>query len=360
MVLRPSSRTKFRVFTGKAYRTPVVLFLLAAGVPFVVSVAFFVISQRRSLLTEPETYTEALKRTGSASYMISLSAWKHFLAHDPLCRGAEAIVIGSSRVREIDATVVGTSVCNLYVNGLRLPGFAHLAQDLAPMAPGQHQVVYVGIDHFGLWLDTDHFDSLELKLLSKSRTLWKVWAAVMRPLDFFTISDLLEAIRRYRSGSARFEEQSNIYYPDGHVFHPQYYAQKRAGIHRSFRQQDLDRDAAAMLGGGWLRESNLRALETGVRLLHAKGYAVRVFWNPVPSAHIASARHRFPVFFQEAIDALDRLAPMLPLDRYLPASQTLDASQFGCTEGDYFDTTHIDVDCMRRMFAVAFRHAHAQ
>src|SRR6266446_126553 len=191
------------------YRTPVALFLLAAGLPFVVSVAFFMISQRRSLLTGPEAYTELLKRTGSASHMISLNAWKHFLAHDPLCREAEAVVIGSSRVREIDATVVGTSVCNLYVDGLRAPGFAHLAQELLPMAPGQHRVVYVGIDHFGLWWDTDPFYSLELKLLSESRMLWRVWT-VMRPLSFFTISDLLEAIRRYRQGSTYFEEQSNV------------------------------------------------------------------------------------------------------------------------------------------------------
>ena len=108
------------------------------------------------------------------------------------------------------------------------------------MTPGLHRVVYVGIDHFGLWFDTDSFDSLELKLFSKSRTLWKVWSTVIRPLNLFTISDLLEAVRRYRQGSTRFEEQSNVYYPDGYVFHPQYYAQKRAGIHRSFSQQDID------------------------------------------------------------------------------------------------------------------------
>ena len=227
------------------------------------------------------------------------------------------------------------------------------------MAPGQHRVVYVGIDHFGLWLDTNPVHSLELKLLSESRMLWRVWT-VMRPLSFFTISDLLEAIRRYRQGSARFEEQSNVYYPDGHLFHPRYYAQKRAGIHRSFSQQDFDREVDLIFGGSRVRESNLRALETGVRLLHAKGYAVRVFWTPVPPAHIASARHRFPVLFQQTIDAMDRLASTLPLDRYLPASQTLDASRFGCTERDYFDTTHVDVDCMHRMFAAAFRHSQTQ
>src|SRR5713226_2586866 len=127
----------------KLCRTPVVLFHLAAGIPFAASFAFFVISQRDSLLTEPEAYIEFLKRTGSAFHMISLSTWKYFLARDPLCQGAQAVVIGSSRVREIDETVVGTSTCNLYVDNLRAPGFAHIAQNLPPVEAGQRRMVYV-------------------------------------------------------------------------------------------------------------------------------------------------------------------------------------------------------------------------
>jgi len=79
-----------------------------------------------------------------------------------------------------------------------------------------------------------------------------------------------------------------------------------------------------------------------------------VFWNPASPAHLASARHHFPILFQQTIDSVDRLASTLPLDQYLPASQTLDPSRFGCTEHDYFDPTHVDVDCMHRVFAVAF------
>jgi hypothetical protein len=286
--------------------------------------------------------------------MIPLGMWKHFLAHDPLCREAEAVVIGSSRVHEIDATVVGTSVCNLYVDGLSAPGFAHLAQELSPMAPGQHRVAYVGLDHFGLWADIHPFNRVELQLLSAARPLWQVWAGI-KALDFFTISDLLEAWRRYRHG---YDPDDAWYYADGHVFYPRHYAQKRAGIHHSFSQQEVEHDVEALFHQGWVRASHLRALETGVHLLHAKGYAVRLFWNPVSPAHIAAARHLVPVLFQQVIDAVDRVASTLPLDCYRSASQTLDASQFGCTEHDYLDTTHVDVDCMHRIFAGAFGAPH--
>ena len=340
----------------KLCRTPVVLFLLATSFPFVVSFAFFIFSQRLSLLTEPEVFIEFLGRTGSAFHMISLNTWKYFLARSPLCNGAEAIVIGSSRVREIDATVVGTSVCNLYVDGLSAPGFAHMAERLAPMAPGQHRVVYVGIDHWWHWADTHPFDRLEITLLSGPRTLrilWKVWA-VIRPLDFFTISDLLEAVRRYRQGNVHFEDQSTVWFPDGHLFHQRYYAQKRIGIHISVSQEAVEENVKLIFGKGRLHESHLRALEKGVRLLHAKGYTVRMFWNPVSHAHIALVRHHFPVLFQQTIDAIDQLAATLSLDRYLPASQTLDSSRFGCTKRDDFDEMHVDLDCIRRVFAVAF------
>ena len=51
--------------------------------------------------------------------------------------------------------------------------------------------------------------------------------------------------------------------------------------------------------------------------------------------------------------------PTLSLDRYLPARQTLDASRFGCSEKDYLDAVHVDINCMRMVFAVAFGSSHA-
>jgi hypothetical protein len=330
-------------------RRPVVLFLLAASVPFVVSIAYFVLSQRRSLLREPEAFIASLKHTGHAFRIIPLAPWKFLLARDPLCREAEMVLIGSSREAEIDATLVGTSVCNLYVDGLSAPGFAHLAQALSPLALGQHRVVYVGIDHFWLWYDADPFNTVALQTLAVSRTLWKVWS-VLHVLDFFTMSDLREAMRRKYEDRGRFEDQAYVWYADGHMSRPYYYIQKHAGIHHSVSHQDIEDGVNVLFGKARVSESNLRALERGIQRLYAKGYTVRMFWNPVSSAHIAVARYHFPVLFQQTIDAIDRLAMTLPLDHYFSASQTLDASQFGCTEGDDLDAVHVDSDCLRRVF----------
>jgi hypothetical protein len=333
----------------KLCRGPVVLFLLAASVPFVVSITYFVISQRHSLLRDPEAFIASLKQTRDAFRIIPLAPWKFLLARDPLCREAETVLIGSSREAEIDATIVGTSVCNLYVDGLSAPGFTHLGQVLSPLALGQHRVVYIGIDHFWLWYDADPFKTVELQTLAVSKTLWKVWS-VLHVLDFFTMSDLHEAMRRKYEDRGRFEDQAYVWYADGHMFHPYYYTQKRAGIHHSVSQQDIEDGVNVLFGKARVYESNRRALERGIRLLYAKGYTVRMFWNPVSSAHIAAARHYFPVLFQQTMDAIDRLAVTLPLDRYFSASQTLDASQFGCTEGDDLDAVHVDIDCLRRVF----------
>jgi len=46
------------------HRASVLVFLLAASLPFVVSFTSFLMIQRGSLLTEPEAYTAALKQSG--------------------------------------------------------------------------------------------------------------------------------------------------------------------------------------------------------------------------------------------------------------------------------------------------------
>jgi hypothetical protein len=107
---------------------------------------------------------------------------------------------------------------------------------------------------------------------------------MMRAFDFFTISSCLEAIWRNCQGSPHFEDQSNVgvwYYPDGHVSYPRCYAQKRAGIYISFSQKAVEDSVNFVFGTGQLHESNLHAVETWIRLLHAKGYRVQMFWNPV-------------------------------------------------------------------------------
>ena len=333
-------------------RTPVSLFLLTTGLLFAVTFSLFVFAERESLLTQPEPYIESLKRTGSASHLIAMATWKHFLARDPLCRGAEALVIGSSRVGEVDDTVVGTSVCNLFIDGLSATGFTRVADDLPPPAPGRHPVMYVAIDHFWLW-DKDEYDEVDLALLARSRTLWKVWA-VIRTLGFFNMSSLRETVRRFRD-----EGSGNLYYPDGHLTHPRYHARKRAGIHADLSRAAIEDIVSASFKGRRVREAHLRAFETGVRHLAEKGYAVRVYWNPVPAPYIASARRHFPELFQEPIAIVDRLATTLPLDRYLAGDQTLDSSRLGCTEWDYYDPSHVDADCLRRLYRTAFREVTA-
>lgn len=337
----------------RALRTPVGLFLLAAGIPFLVCFTFFVVSQRRALLTEPEAYIAQLKRDGHAPYMIFLSTWKHFLVRDAMCREAATVVIGSSRVREIDANLTGTSTCNVYVDGLAAQGFARVASELPPAPAGDARVVYVGIDHFWLWIDRDPLSRVEIRLLDTSRGLWRMWAA-LRPLRYFTIADLLEAIRRVRQTDRRFEDYNNVWYADGHLFHPRYYALKRAGQHRAVDRRAAEESATELFGDVRVHDANVRALESGLRALHDKGYAVRAFWNPVSPAHIASARRRFPRLFDESIVMVDRLARDLPLQRYVPAMETLDPTRFGCTDRDYADATHADLDCLHRLFATIF------
>jgi hypothetical protein len=332
---------------------PVALFLLAAGVPFLLTFTFFVVSQRRSLLTEPAAYMALLDREGRAPHMIALTSWKHFLAQDRRCREAAVIVIGSSRVREIDDTVTGAPTCNLYVDGLAAQDFAQLARDLPQVPARPRHVAYVGIDHFWLWVDRGRFHTAEFRLLELSPTAWRAWSA-LRPLEFFTVSDFGEAVRRYRHPDERMEEENNVWYPDGHLVHPRYYAQKRLGARRRFDRRVVEDTVARDFGYGRLHESSRRALEHGLATLTAKGYAVRVFWNPVAPEYIAAARRHYPSLFQETVRAVDRIAATLPLDVYVPAARTLDPTPFGCTERDYFDLTHMDVDCLRRVFAAVF------
>src|SRR5215470_8708406 len=223
----------------KRWRRPVPLFFLAVGGPFLLAVTFFVASQRDALFTEPDAYMALLDRTGHLSQQTRITTWKHYLARDSRCRRAEVLIIGSSRMRELDADVVGSSSCNLYVDGLRALGFKHLAQTLPAAASERAPLVYVGIDHFWFfWADTYYATTFELALLERSRPLWRAWATV-RVLDFLSINDLKEVARRYRhAGSA-----DNEWYPDGHLYHPQYYAQKRRGMHVRFTATDADRSA---------------------------------------------------------------------------------------------------------------------
>jgi len=336
-------------------RTVLIWFFLFALLPFLASFVFFLWSIRDSLLTTPREHIAQLKRTGTSTTLVSLTAWKEALAQDELCRDANAIVIGSSRVREIDARVVGTRTCNLYVDGLATSGFMRLARALPPGRPADPQIVYVGIDHFWLWSpDADGSGPDLTTALVDYSPLWRAWQ-VARTLTFFQWRDLVETVRRYRAGPQRWDDLTSVWYPDGHLEDPEYYRQKRAGQHPPLTHAEIEADVEALFTNHSVRDADLQRLAAGVRLLHSKGYAVRLYWNPVSPGHAAIARERFGGPFLQAIDMVDREATLLPLDRYLPADVTLDPRRFGCGDSDYFDSTHVDVDCIRRLFAATFR-----
>ena len=345
----------------KTVRNSVLLFFVAVLVPFLASFGFFLASARNSVLTTPQEYVDTMKREGSLTYMISLSKWKRFLASDTVCREAEAVIIGSSRVREIDRTVTGTATCNLYVDGLGALGFEGLSRALPPVeARDRVPRVYLSLDHFWFWAGrVDHFEEVEHWLLERSPALWRGYSA-LTTLDFFQWRDLVEVTRRYtEEKTKRFEDQNSVWYPDGHLYNPRYYAAKRAGHSYTVTNEMADDAVFAEFGNGGIRTANLRAFEDGVRRLHNKGYAVRAYWSPVTPQHIAAAQRWYPELFQNTIAGIDGRATTLPFDRYLPARDTLDATRFGCSN-DWGDTTHIDLDCLRRVFPALFPPAGAR
>jgi hypothetical protein len=344
----------------KPVRHALLAFLAAALVPFVASFAFFLVSARNSVLTTPQEYIDTMKREGSLTYMIALPKWKSHLARGTACRDAEILIIGSSRVREIDQSITGRPTCNLYMDGLEAFGFERLSRALPAVQHRERAAVLLSIDHFWFWAGgVDHFETLEERMLEHSPELWRAYAAVTT-LNFFQWRDVVEVTRRYMEpASRRFEDQNSVWYPDGHLFNPRYYAAKRGGRTFTITDQFADDAVFTEFGNGGIREQNLRAFEDGVRRLHDKGYVVRAYWSPVTPQHIAAARRRYPALFEGTITRIDALAKELPFDRYLPAMETLDATRFGCSN-DWGDTTHIDLDCLRLVFRTLFPPAGAE
>jgi hypothetical protein len=327
----------------------VACFLLAAGLPFVLSYAVFLYAQRASLLTPPDIYIDRLKREGQEPYMVSLRTWKYVLARDPSCTSADVIVIGSSHLRELDERIVGAPTCNLYVDGLNAPMFDLIVTQLPLVPSGRHRVAYVGLHHRFFWLPTPLDDTLDVRLFGVSRTLWRLWR-VVRPLAFFSISDLRESLRRQRAGSGAYI----TWFPDGHAYFPGYYADKAAGVHDSWTAQEVDKDVDDYFRGTRVRATHLHAFLRGIRSLRAKGYTVNLFWEPLGHTFVTHARRRYADRFERPIEAVERMSATLPVDRYLAARETLDAERFACRDHDSLDQFHVDVDCMSRFFALTF------
>jgi hypothetical protein len=330
-------------------QSPVACFLLAASLPFVLCYAVFLYAQRASLLTPPDVYIDRLKREGQEPYMVSLRTWKYMLARDRSCASADVVVIGSSHLRELDERIVGAPTCNLYVDGLNAPMFELIVTQLPAVTPGRRRVAYVGLHHRFFWWPTPLDDTIDVRLFDVSSTLWRFWR-VVRPLAFFSISDLRESVRRQRAGPGAYI----TWFPDGHAYFPGYYADKAVGIHTSWTAQEVDKDVDEYFRGTRVRAAFVGAFLRGTRSLRAKGYTVNLFWEPLGHAFVTHARHRYGEFFERPIEAVERMTATLPVDRYLAAQETLDAGRFACRDDDSLDQLHVDVDCMSRFFARTF------
>jgi len=335
---------------------PLVFFLLSALLPFLVSFVLFLYAQRLPIFTPPDVYLDRLKLEGAARYSPSPLAWKSVLARDPLCAEADAVIIGSSRLREVNRQVVGASVCNLHVPGLNAVQFAVLADALAPMQPGRRSTVYVGLDHLFFWLRTDKVEWIDFKGFETSRVLWMAWRAA-EPLSYFSPAAIGEAIRRSSETDnfQRFQNEEIVWFPDGHVLYPHYYVLKSGGIYPRIDKASVEESVRAHFGEAKIRPRYLVALKAGVEALRQKGYIVYLFWEPLSPNYLAAAQRYYPRPFQGAIAALESMRGDLKIDRYVPARDSLDASRFGCTERDLQDAIHVDIDCMDRFFAAVFR-----
>jgi len=334
----------------------VVFFLLSALLPFLFSFVLFLYSQRLPIFTPPDVYVARLKLDGAALYSPSKLVWKSVLARDALCAEADAVVIGSSRMREVESHVVGSSVCNLYVDGLNALEFEVLTDALLPAPRGRQRTVYVGLDHIFFWWGPNKLEWIDFKVFKTARILWMGWQAI-ESLGYFSTADIMEAIRRsYATQDARnLQNQAAVWFPDGHVLYPHYYVLKTAGIHRRIEEVSVEESVRVHFGNGGVRPQYLRALKAGLKTLRTKGYRVYLFWEPLSPDYMAAARRLYPHAFQEAIAALESTKARLKIDRYISAQDSLNASRFGCTEEDRPDEVHVDVDCMDHFFAALFR-----
>jgi hypothetical protein len=145
-----------------------------------------------------------------------------------------------------------------------------------------------------------------------------------------------------------------VWFPDGHAYFRGYYVDKAHGVHRSWTAREIDEDVDEYFRGTRVNEKYLRVFRQGIHRLHAKGYTINLFWEPIGHAFATHARHRYADRFELPIEAVERMKGALPVDRYLAARETIDAERFGCGENDALDQLHVDVDCLSRFFALSF------
>ena len=305
----------------------------------------------------PEAYVGVLRDHEVLEWSVNAAKWKTILARDPQCASACTFILGSSRVAEVDRNVLGarTDVCNLSVGGLDLRTLLQISRALAPAMPGERQTVYLGLDHFLFWLE-------------QRPALWRAAPRplvdalhLFAPLAHLTPGELLRAASTWGSHhqSRRFEDRPVLFYPDGHIFTPQYYAAKFQGQVERVESRSLALAAQVTFPESVrLEPRNVRAFRETLGVLRAKGYRLHLFWNPLVPAYFARVRHRATDLFMATIDSVERVVREESVEGYAGADGGLDASRFGCTDADYIDAIHVDIDCLSRYFrAVLGNHA---
>jgi hypothetical protein len=260
-------------------------------------------------------------------------------------------VIGSSRTREVGPEVLGTtdSVCNLYVNNMTAPVFARVAEAL-PAPRGPRRVAYVGIDHFFFWREPD--DQMSMTIADTSLPLWRAYTL----LDSLGQLSLPHLLSLRRTPVTRFDDQAILHYVNGETFHPRYYADKRAGRFSRIATQRL---VTAVLvhfqqtAAAGVRPRHLQEFEEGLARLRENGYEIRLFWNPLVSPYLELARRSYSHLLDAVTGEVEDLVARGAVDRYA-GMRYLDATSLGCTERDYLDAHHVDIDCLRKFFTQAF------
>ena len=305
----------------------------------------------------PEAYIGVLRHHGALEWAVDVAQWKSVLVRDARCASARTFVLGSSRLAEIDRNVLGvrTDVCNLSVPGLDVRTLLQISRALAPAMPGERQTVYLGLDHFLFWLE-------------RRPAPWRPTPPpladalhLLAPLSLLTHAELITAASTWGAHhrSRRFEDRRVLFYPDGHAFLPQYYAAKSLGHVERIGSYELARAVQVTFPESVRLESrSVRVFRETLGVLRAKGYRLHLFWNPLVPSYFARVRHLGADLFMATIGTVERVVREESAEGYAGTDGGLDASRFGCTDADYIDAVHVDIDCLGRYFrAVPGNHS---
>ena len=316
-------------------RVSLICFGMAFSLPVLIWLSVALPPEMRKATLPAAHYMDLVARDGLLDWMISQRRWKLSLANDPRCTAMRVVIIGSSRLYEVDRNVLGSDedVCNLSVPGLEPRAFDRMTRALPAVRDAR--IAYVGLDHFFFWrgnIPEDSMSDLNALIPMQVSGVFEAFGQLSGPV----VSGVLSEIGRRPVDS--FEYPKRGVYPDGHVFAVRYYEGKASGLVRTIHDKDIAAAVRATLPtSASIDERNVGVLNRGLRRLREKGYEVRLFWNPLVPAYLAGARRNNAALFQQAILSVGRLIGEGGVARYAGAGDKLDASSFGCSERDYID-----------------------